>query len=123
MSIRCFLNMTRLKKLRLIYDQGIEMGVNMDPIDTWTESIRIFDETETGGVVYRETKRSAQVWFIDMYCPGSMPSLSHFRKVFMKAKYQGCMFLAAILTNPRVEVLAKRLGFKKFEGNLWCLDL
>ena len=114
-----------LNDLWAIYIGLIEQGIYVDRFGDWVESIRFYHKTETGGITLHEVNpaKPTHIWYVNLYCPKSMPSMRDFRTVIMASKLMGCECIEAFAHNIRVQPILRKLGFKEVSNRFYRLKL
>jgi len=108
-----------------IYMGLVNEGIYVDRFEDWVESIRFFHKTETGGITLHEVNPDSptRIWYVNLYCPNSMPTLQEFRTIITISKLMGCKCLEAFAHNIRVQPILKKLDFKEIDERYYRLKL
>ena len=110
-------------RLETIYNGLVDIGVELDPFEVWEPSIRLLYKCGKGGVVFHALADNPAIWYVNIFCPGSMPPLLRLRTLLFYAKYSGCNIVAAVVTNSIIVYLLKRMGFNELRTGLWSIRL
>lgn len=114
-----------LNDLLIVYNGLRHIGVYFSTFEEWVESIRFFHKTRTGGVVLNESRnpdeKNKGIWYINIYCPESMPTMTEFKYIMDSVNLMGCKYIAAYTFNQKVSILLKHFNFDMVGDGLYSI--
>ncbi|MBA7635747.1 hypothetical protein ES703_43351 [subsurface metagenome] len=115
--------MTTEEKVRTIYNAVCDVDFDLPVFEEWVRTIKIFHETETGGLAFNEDEKELDLWWMNIFCPGSLPKTDVLKWLILLCKEAGCRILATEAPIRAAGRILRMVGFQDLGDNLYALRL